>query len=155
MKRILLVCISCIFIDQILKLLIVNNFVLNNSLNIINDFFSLTYVQNYGAAFSILTGNRFLLIFITILALIIIYYLLIKKDKRTLINDILYGLLLGGIIGNLIDRVINGYVIDYLDFKIFGYDFPIFNFADICIVISMIVIFIISFRGEKDGKNNN
>ena len=154
MKKIIFICISCLIIDQLLKLS-VSTMVLNSSLKIINNFFSLTYVHNYGAAFSILTGNKLFLILITIFALIFIYYFLIKNEKRTLINDILYGVLYGGILGNLVDRIFRGYVIDYLDFNIFGYSFPIFNFADICIVISIILIMIISIRGNKNGANSN
>ena len=67
------------------------------------------------------------------------------------IDKIIYGILLGGIIGNLIDRVLYGYVIDYLSFNIFGYSFPIFNFADICIVLSMIGLIIWSCIGGKNG----
>lgn len=65
--------------------------------------------------------------------------------------QIIYGILLGGIIGNLIDRIIYGYVIDYLNFNIFGYNFPVFNFADICIVISIFIIIIEILKGDKNA----
>ena len=77
---------------------------------------------------------------------------IIKNNvKLKNIDKIIYGVLLGGIIGNLIDRVLYGYVIDYLSFNIFGYSFPIFNFADICIVLSMIGLIIWSCIGGKNG----
>ena len=67
-----------------------------------------------------------------------------------------YSILLGGIIGNLLDRIKYGKVIDYLDFKIFNYDFPVFNFADMCIVISIILLVIYSFKdGIKNANNKN
>ena len=59
--------------------------------------------------------------------------------------------MLGGITGNLIDRVVHGQVIDYLDFNILGYDFPVFNLADIAIVVSMILIIILVIKGDKNG----
>lgn len=152
MKKIIYTSVSCILIDQIIKLLIVNGFVLNSSLTLIKDFFALTYTQNTGAAFSIFSDNILFLICITIIALAFIYIFLIKKEKNAF-NMYLYGILYGGIIGNLIDRIIRGYVVDYLDFRIFGYNFPIFNFADICIVVSVFLIVILSFLEAKNGKN--
>lgn len=152
MKKIVITSLGCILVDQIIKLLIVNNLVLNNSLTIIKNFFSLTYAQNTGAAFSILSGNIIFLICITIMALVFIYLFLIKNEKKSF-NLYLYGILYGGIIGNLIDRIFRGYVVDYLDFNLFGYNFPIFNFADICIVVSIGLIVILSFLEAKNGKN--
>ena len=153
MKRIIITCSISILIDQLIKLLIVNNFVLGSSTSIIKNFFSLTYVQNTGAAFSILSGNLILLICITVLALVFIYLFLVKNEKNTKMNLYLYGVLYGGIIGNLIDRIIRGYVVDYLDFKIFNYNFPVFNFADICIVVSILLIVIFSLLEARNGKN--
>ncbi len=154
MKKFIIIGIICLVIDQLLKLLVLNNLILNISNEIIPSFFSLTYVQNEGAAFSILSGNRIFLILITLFALIFIYLFLIKKDIDKGINSTIYGVLYGGIVGNLIDRVLRGYVIDYLDFNIFGYNFPIFNFADICIVISIILVIILSIFRGKDNENN-
>ena len=68
---------------------------------------------------------------------------------------IIYGILYGGILGNLVDRINHGVVIDYLDFKIFNYDFPIFNLADICIVLAMIFVIVSALRGDKDANCNN
>lgn len=154
MKKIVATCILCVIFDQLIKLIIAKEMVLNTSINIINSFFKITYVRNYGAAFSILSGNRIFLILVTLLALVFIYFIFIKNQNNKTLDNILYGILFGGIIGNLIDRIINSYVIDYLDFNIFGYNFPIFNFADICIVISVILIVIMTFRGNLYEKNN-
>ena len=155
MKKITIISVLCILIDQLIKLVITNNIELNSNINLITNFFSLTYVRNYGAAFSIFYGNRYFLIFVTLIAMIFIYFIFVKNKKIILIETIVYGMLFGGIIGNLIDRFVYGYVIDYLDFNILGYNFPVFNFADICIVISMIFILILSFRGNFDGKNTS
>lgn len=154
MKKVALVGSLCLVIDQIIKLIITNVVNLNQSINVIKGFFSITYVRNYGAAFSILTGNRLFLIIITIMALLLIYFLFIKSEKNSKFQLILYGILLGGIVGNLLDRIIYSYVIDYLDFKIFGLNAPIFNFADICIVISTILIVITTFKESLHGNNS-
>ena len=66
-------------------------------------------------------------------------------------EQISYGLLVGGIIGNLMDRVVHGQVIDYLDFNLFGFNFPVFNLADVAIVISMILIAFLIIKGDKNG----
>jgi len=124
--------------------------ILNKSIILINNFFNLTYVTNSGAAWSIFNGNRFFLIMVAIISIIIIYMFFIKNKNLKKIEIITYGLLFGGIFGNLIDRLIFGYVIDYLDFCIFNYDFPIFNIADICIVVSVFLIILDIFRGEKN-----
>lgn len=151
MKKITVIGIICIIIDQLIKLIVTNNISLNTEIIIINNFFSLTSVRNDGAAFSILSGNRIFLICISVCALILLYFIFIKNKKLKNIDKIIYGVLLGGIVGNLIDRTIYGYVIDYLSFNIFGYSFPIFNFADICIVLSMISLVIWSCIGDKNG----
>lgn len=150
MKKISFLSLIIVLIDQIIKILISNNLELYNSIEIIKNFFNITYVKNIGAAFSILNGNVVFLILVSILALIAIYFLLLKNKKFNKIQTILYSLLLGGIIGNLIDRIFRGYVIDYLDFTIFNYKFPVFNFADICIVISVIILLLISIKEEKN-----
>lgn len=127
-------------IDQIVKIVISNKMILNQTYIVIKDFFSISFVHNKGAAFSILSDSRILLIVIGLLALIgLIFY--IKKIE--IIDDIdifVYSLLLGGLVGNLIDRIVHGYVVDYLSFKFGSYYFPIFNFADICIVVAILII---------------
>lgn len=140
MKKIIPISLFIIILDQIVKMIISSKMLVNSSITIIKDFFNITYVKNIGAAFSILSGGRFLLIIIALIAIYIIYKLLIKNKNLNRINIINYSLLIGGIIGNLIDRIIRGYVVDYLDFTIFNYNFPIFNIADICIVISCVLL---------------
>lgn len=154
MKKAALVGSLCLIIDQIIKFVIINSIELNQGINVIKGFFSITYVRNYGAAFSILTGNRLFLIIITIMALLLIYFVFIKSEKNSKLQLILYGILLGGILGNLLDRIIYSYVIDYLDFNIFGFNAPIFNFADICIVISTILIVITTFKENLNGNSS-
>ena len=100
--------------------------------------FSIDYVKNYGAAFNILNGSRiFLSIVSTIITLILIYFILYKKNLTNL-NLISYTFILAGTIGNGIDRLIKGYVIDFINVNFI--DFPVFNIADISIDIGLIFI---------------
>lgn len=155
MKKILPISLLLVVIDQIVKILVINKMALQQSIIVINNFFNITYVKNTGAAWSILSGNVLLLIMISIIALGVIYYYLIKGKELKKIDIVSYSMLIGGIIGNLIDRVVHGYVIDYLDFKIFNYNFPIFNIADTLIVISIIIIGISLIVGEYREQNRN
>lgn len=155
MKKILPISLLFVVIDQVVKILVINKMALQQSIIVINNFFNITYVRNTGAAWSILSGNVLLLIMISVLALVTIYYYLIKDKDLNKIDIVSYSMLIGGIIGNLIDRIVHGYVIDYLDFKIFNYNFPIFNIADTLIVISIIIIGISLIVGEYREQNRN
>ena len=84
----------------------------------------------------------------SIIALVVIYFCFIKDKNLSKLEIVLISMLIGGIIGNFIDRIIFKYVIDYLEFIILGYYFPVFNFADICIVLSIIGIIILSIKED-------
>ena len=154
-KKIIYTMFICIFIDQLIKIIVSNIALLNTPYEVIKNFFYLTHVRNLGAAWGIFYGNRYFLILVSLFALFIFYFVFIKNKKLSKFESISFGILLGGIIGNLIDRIVYGYVIDYLDFQIFNYDFPIFNFADTCIVISIILIIIKIIKDDSDGKIYN
>lgn len=147
-KKIAIGAAIIIIFDQIIKYLISTKLPLDESIPIIQNFFAITYVQNLGAAWSILSGNRYLLIIIAIFCLGAIYFCLIKRKNLTRLEAISYSALIGGIIGNLIDRILYGYVIDYLNFYILDYNFPVFNLADICIVVSIFLIMIMTIKGS-------
>ena len=136
-------------LDLVLKYLVSSYL---TTVNIIDNFFSLTYVLNDGAAFSLFASRTYLLILIAIICLFfIIYELKNNLDDRML--SIGYSLALAGLLGNFLDRLIDGYIIDYLSFKILGYNYPIFNFADILIVVGIIIVIIkeiLKERGKKD-----
>ncbi len=140
MKKISIISLITIIIDRIVKVLVSIFLKLNVRYTIIKNFFYLTYCQNEGAAFSIFYGKQFFIIIISIIILSIIFYALKKKVMFTKLDYISYGLFIGGIIGNLIDRVFLNYVIDYFDFQIFNYNFAIFNIADIAIVVSAFLL---------------
>ena len=138
---------SVIFIlDLIIKQLIINN--LKTSISVIDNFFTLYLVKNTGGAFSILNNNVGLLSIIGIIFLFgIIKYINCNKNM-TNIESIGISFLLGGLLGNLLDRLIRGGVIDYLSFNFFGYYFPVFNLADIFITLGVMLILINEVRGD-------
>ena len=127
-KQILFIIILFI-VDIISKVLIENNLELYESIDIIKGFFSITYVQNTGAAWSIMEGKMIFFYIISIIGLVFMYYLY-KNAKDNNIEKYAVLMMVAGTLGNLYDRVLYQYVRDFLDFIIFGYDFPVFNFAD-------------------------
>ena len=113
-----------------------------DTIKIIPNFFNIMYVRNTGAAFSIMENSRVLFIVIGIIAIYLIWRFFIKDKQLNNYYIVIYSMLIAGIIGNMIDRILYGYVIDYLSFNIFGYSFPIFNLADTFIVVSIIMLII-------------
>lgn len=141
-------------LDQIIKFVVTHFLSLGESIKIIINFFSINYVNNYGGAWSLFNNQVMFLVIVSfvILFLLIGYMYKFKINKRNIIS---FGLLFGGILGNLIDRVCFGYVKDYLAFKIFNYNFPVFNLADIAIVVGVFLMGIAIIKGEdKDGNSS-
>lgn len=131
-----------VLLDQLSKFLIRKNFELNESIPVLKGIFHLTYATNTGAAFSIFQGfNLFFIIFSIIVVGVIVYYIRnIKEDEKLM--QLAAGLLLGGTIGNLIDRILFGAVTDFLDFRIW----PIFNIADSAVTVSVVLLIILLWK---------
>ncbi|MCT4606416.1 MAG: signal peptidase II [Marinisporobacter sp.] len=137
-----------IIIDQISKWMIQSKFLINESMPIIKNIFHLTYVQNFGAAFGILKQQKIFFVVMTIFVIGgIVIFLKKQKNLHKLVPYSL-SLIVGGAIGNLIDRVRLGYVVDYFDFRIW----PVFNIADISIVIGAVLLsyYLIFLDGARD-----
>jgi len=130
---------SIIFIvlslDRLTKFLVTKNLILNQSVPVIKGIFNLTLVHNRGAAFGILKNQTLFLIFTSIFAIILIYFSL-RGNKHNKLYIVSLSLILAGAISNLIDRLFFGYVIDFLDFRIW----PVFNVADSSITIGAILV---------------
>ena len=146
-------CIS-LMIDQFIKLIVSRKMKLYQTITIIKNFFSITYVKNKGAAFSILENSTLFLIILSIIFILIIDKYIKKEKNFKKLSATSLGMILGGIFGNLLDRIMYHSVIDFLSFKIITYDFPIFNIADICITVG-IALYILSTIIEKDEKKND
>ena len=151
-KIIFLVSIIVFIVDIISKILVSNFMLEDQSIKIINNFLYFTYAKNTGIAFSFLEGNMLFIISMTLIIVVLLIKYVYNK-KLDLKEKISYGLVLGGAIGNLFDRIIYGYVIDFIDVYIFGYDYPIFNVADSCVVVGIILILLLSFKSEGSEKD--
>lgn len=143
----LILILILLFLDQISKYL--TRVYLTHDIKIIDNFFHLTYVKNSGAAFGIFSNNKILLLYLTtfiIIALVIMYF---KFNYRmNLYTNFVSILFIAGAIGNLIDRIVHGYVTDMLHFYIFKYSFPVFNLADVYISLSVFFIIIFTIFGK-------
>lgn len=133
-------------IDRFIKGWIVKNFTAGKSISIIDDFFSITYVQNYGAAFGIFQGKgKILTIFTVIIAVLL--FIFITKTYNIYMKFILT-IIFSGAVGNIVDRILYGYVVDMFDFH--GIWKFVFNFADVCIVLGTFFMLIFIFLEEKN-----
>lgn len=153
MIQMIVVSALTLILDRVIKIAIDKYLILNVKNVVIDNFLYITKCYNEGAAFNIFNGNTIFLICASIFALVMLFKY-IKSNKLTTLNKISYGLLIGGIFGNLIDRIFLGHVIDYVNFIIFNHEFAIFNLADCAIVIGAILI-ILDDWGDKDAKRNN
>lgn len=146
---IIIVVIISLLLDIGSKFLVSRIFILNESKTIIDNFLNITYVRNTGAAWSILDDNTWIVTVISLLIIIGIIYYVYRNRVSKKILKIGYGLILGGAIGNFIDRIVYGYVIDFIDIDIFGWNYPIFNLADVFIVVGVILVMIDAWRCKK------
>lgn len=144
-----------LIIDQIIKLIINNNMELYQKITVIPKFFYIYFVKNTGAAFSILENNTLFLVILSVFFILVINKY-IKEEKNLDKYQILsLGLILGGIFGNLIDRIIHHGVIDYLSFDLISYEFPIFNFADTAICIGVFLMLLTTIIETIKNKKLN
>ena len=146
---IIIVVIISLLLDIGSKFLVNRIFILNESKTIIDNFLNITYVRNTGAAWSILDNNTWIVTVISLLIIIGIIYYVYRNRVSKKILKIGYGLILGGAVGNFIDRIVYGYVIDFIDIDIFGWNYPIFNLADMFIVVGVILVMIDAWRCKK------
>ncbi|KAF1678647.1 signal peptidase II [Staphylococcus hominis] len=138
----LIVAIVISIIDQLTKKIITATMNIGDSYEVIPHFLNITSHRNNGAAWGILSGKMgfFYIITLIILAVLIIFY--IKETKYNAFMQVAISLLFAGALGNFIDRLFNGEVVDFIDTNIFGYDFPIFNIADSSLTIGVIFVII-------------
>lgn len=141
-----IIILGIIVIDQITKLIVNNSLSYGQSIPVINNIFHLTYVRNRGAGFGILQGQRELFILITIL-IITVLFIYRHRTERNRYLDIAMGLIIGGALGNFIDRIRLHYVIDYLDFRIW----PVFNIADSAVVVGVGILILYLWKSEDNS----
>ncbi len=143
-----------ILTDQLTKHIAAARLMPVGNIDIIDNFFSLTYVENKGAAFGFLQGAKWLFIILTIVVCIlcIIYFVRLKRENRDRVIRLALIFICAGAIGNLIDRILRGYVVDMLNFYILGYDYPVFNFADICVCVGAFLLILGTFLSGREDK---
>lgn len=155
MVRYYILAIIVIIIDQWTKWLIDKRMELYESIPIIENFFYITSHRNKGAAWGILQGQMAFFYIITVVVIVGIIYYMQKHAMDNRLLAISLSLLLGGAIGNFIDRLVRKEVVDFLDFIIFTYDFPIFNIADSALTIGVFLFIIVTFLDEKKAKKGH
>lgn len=140
-------------IDQLIKYYVFNHFqnIIDKTIPLIEDILHISYVENRGVAFGMMQGGGIFLIIITSIIVLLVTALILFSNDNNKLYLYSLGLILSGGVGNLIDRVARGFVIDYIDFRIIN--FAVFNFADCCVVIGTILFMIyIIFLESKDKK---
>lgn len=145
----------CLFLDQLSKISIDTAYRLHESTQVIKNFFNITYVRNPGAAFGILSDSAIRVPFfisVSLLASIGILWYLRKINPKDRWQHLALGLIFSGAVGNLIDRIRLGEVIDFLDFHWYQYHWPAFNVADSAICVGVAILFLCSWREERDKK---
>ncbi|MBO2943185.1 signal peptidase II [Paenibacillus sp. F411] len=145
-----LIALIVFLIDQGTKYLIASRLALGEQIPVIGDFFLITSSRNRGAAFGILQNQLWFFIVVTSLVVIgIIWYMQKVKSEGRRLLPVALSLVLGGALGNFIDRLVMGEVVDFLQFNFGSYTFPIFNIADSCIVIGVGLILLDTFMEGK------
>lgn len=152
--KLLIISFLIFIIDRISKIIIVTRVPYLSKNTIIDNFLSITYIKNIGAAWSILEGKQIFLIMVSIIFLSIFLFLALK-EKLTSLNIIQYSFVIGGGLGNLYDRIFLNCVIDFISIDIFNYSFPIFNLADIFICIGTLILIIRIIRSEKYDRSKS
>jgi len=132
--------VAVLALDQATKALASSRLLLGQPVPILGDFVRLTLVHNTGAAFGLFPGSRLPFILISILAIVVVFYLFAREAYRSLGNRVLLGCILGGAIGNLVDRVRWGRVVDFIDVGWSTLRWPVFNVADSAVTLGVILL---------------
>jgi len=152
-RRIGLIALAIVILDQLTKFIIVE-FLPDSSIEktIIPGFFKLVHWQNTGAAWSLFRGSNAVLAIVALVALVILYFSRHHFDARTIVGQTAFGLICGGIVGNLIDRIRVKSVIDFLYFYLGDWGFPAFNVADSAICTGVALVFLLTWRSDRGPK---
>ena len=161
--RIALLALCVLVCDQLTKWLVLRHFYLDEEITVIPGFFNLTLRSNTGAAWSMFTGNNAVLATVALVALVVLYKTRHHFSAHRILGQLAFGLIFGGIVGNLTDRLMPGRhaVVDFLHFYMARrgttdiYDFPAFNVADSAICTGVALIFLINWKDEPKGVTGN
>jgi len=156
-RRIAAIALLVVALDQLTKQIVVRFLGYGQDKVIVDGFFKFVHWGNTGAAWSLFRGNNYLLALVAILAVVVLYFSRHHFEARTLLGQIAFGLICGGIVGNLIDRLWAGHVIDFIYFYVVQRSgaevgFPAFNVADSAICTGVGLVFLITWKSERNPK---
>ena len=155
-RRIGLIAVSIVVLDQLTKAIVLRSLGYTQEKVVIDGFFKFVNWWNTGAAWSMFRGNNRWLALIAVAAVIILFFSRHHFDSRTLLGQVAFGLIFGGIVGNLVDRLCRGHVVDFLYFYLpqsggAEVGFPAFNVADSAICTGVGLIFLVTLRSERNS----
>lgn len=146
-----LVILAVIIFDRIIKYIVSSNMMVGETIPVVEDFFHITFIQNKGAAFSIMEGQwLFLILWPSIIMAAILVILFFMRKKQYIVISLALSFICGGGIGNMIDRISKGYVVDMFDFRVF----PVFNIADIFICVGCALLLFGVWTYERKNVKN-
>jgi len=156
-RRIAAIALLVVALDQLTKQIVVRFLGYGQDKVIVEGFFKFVHWGNTGAAWSLFRGNNYLLALVAILAVVVLYFSRHHFDARTLLGQVAFGLICGGIVGNLIDRLWAGHVIDFIYFYVLQHSgaevgFPAFNVAGSAICTGVGLVFLITWKSERNPK---
>src|SRR5262245_59551844 len=156
-RRVALIALGVIVLDQLAKLLVLRSLGYAQEKVVVEGFFKFVHWTNTGAAWSLFRGNNNLLALIAIVALVVLFFNRHHFDARTLLGQVAFGLICGGIVGNLIDRLWAKHVIDFLCFYLQQRNgaevgFPAFNVADTAICTGVGLVFLLTLKGDRKAE---
>lgn len=138
-----------VLIDQLSKLLVINNLMPIGNVPLIKGVLEFTYVENDGAAFGMLSDNRYVFMIASVLIIALLGFVIYNYHGQSKLFDVCLGLILGGGVGNMIDRIRFGYVVDFIDFCAFDFWTWVFNIADSAVVVGCILAIVFVMFDKK------
>lgn len=148
---IIIFSVVALILDIISKVIVSKFISLGENIIIINSFLSITNVRNSGVAWSMFADKNIFVLMVSALVILGIIMYVYKNRPKDKVEEIAYSIIIGGALGNFLNRLFYGYVVDFISVKIFGYGYPIFNLADSFIVIGVIILIIYTWRCSGNG----
>lgn len=146
------IAIVVILVDQLTKWVVDTQMAIGERITILEQVLYFTSHRNKGAAFGILQGQMWFFYIVTVIVIVAIVYYMQKEAKKSALFGVSLALILGGAVGNFIDRIFRGEVVDFVDTYIFGYNFAIFNVADAALCVGVGLLFIKMVQDERRQK---
>lgn len=148
-----IITIIILIVDICSKMIVTKYIGFGESIKVIDKFIYLTHVRNTGVAWSMFDNNKYFVLIVSVIIIVGFMEYIYRNKPKNKSEKIAYGFILGGALGNFINRLVNGYVTDFIDIKLFNYDYPIFNLADTFIVVGVIIFIIYTWRCNNGNKS--